>query len=639
MKQNVIYAALFVLAVQTGRLPAAEPPATLTVGVVNYALERTLAQNRDKIVTLIGQAATSGCRLVVFPEGALWAYDGTRPKAADIEATKAVIARAADAHNVYALVCTRYNYTSPFNNRMCVWNPDGQLIYNGPRLWAHPAEGAMPPPFEIDGIKCCGYICADRWLRGMQELPVMMGAQISIDCSNNYQDEWDADRPWNWSIAGALRNNVFVVFCNTANNAGVIYHPDTGDMNKHGHSAVIAPDGRVQAFSSTLQPDPLKDKVVITTINLKEATRAEAMARRNHPLFKSYWDTGLACMAHQEPPWPDNVPSFGRVYSYPSPPTIKYAVGQMACSRCVADNVAKMKAMIRTAKTNGAKVVVFPELCVTGALETDILAASQSLLDTALTSLTAQADASDIYVIFGMPYRIRGDLYNCAFVVGPQGTVQTRHAAVAVDRPQIFKQGSATSTMWFHLQVGGVKVWSLVSVGSKELLWSEIAELAACRGAQPMFHIGYDTDATPAGALRRRQLGCVWSSVLHSFVATVNAASPASLALPSAPANGGSIVWEDFRRGALGGNPTYRPYGALVKAEAGTTETILYATETLRPSNGQFARMTGSRYNPQMKDWYEMGVHCLEFDGSLAGMPVMTPEPAVTTGTQSHGAP
>jgi len=32
----------------------------MTIGVVNYALERTLSQNRDRIVTLIGQAATSG---------------------------------------------------------------------------------------------------------------------------------------------------------------------------------------------------------------------------------------------------------------------------------------------------------------------------------------------------------------------------------------------------------------------------------------------------------------------------------------------------------------------------------------------------------------------------------------------------
>ena len=133
--------------------------------------------------------------------------------------------------------------------------------------------------------------------------------------------------------------------------------------------------------------------------------------------------------------------------------------------------------------------------------------------------------------------------------------------------------------MWFHVKgVPGV-----VTVG-RDALWSEIAELAAVRGAQLHLHLAYDRDTSAAGTLRRKQL---WANLasFRTFTATVNAASPDG---PGATERAG-------RRGQhhLGGLSTaastgkaggYAPHSAVRLAEAKQGETILYATQTVPTS-------------------------------------------------------
>ena len=51
----------------------------LRVGVIQMSLGRTIAQNRDRIVAGISNAAARGMRVAVFPEGALRGTDGNQP--------------------------------------------------------------------------------------------------------------------------------------------------------------------------------------------------------------------------------------------------------------------------------------------------------------------------------------------------------------------------------------------------------------------------------------------------------------------------------------------------------------------------------------------------------------------------------
>src|SRR5438309_217927 len=66
------YLVLFGVAVLHLALTAHAAPPKLTVGVAQLALEPTLAANRDKITAFIRQAKDRGCRVVVFPETALF---------------------------------------------------------------------------------------------------------------------------------------------------------------------------------------------------------------------------------------------------------------------------------------------------------------------------------------------------------------------------------------------------------------------------------------------------------------------------------------------------------------------------------------------------------------------------------------
>src|SRR6267142_2324099 len=65
-------AALWIVAVAMSAATADEWATKLKIGVAQVALEPTLAANRDKIAGFIRLAKDRGCRVVVFPESALY---------------------------------------------------------------------------------------------------------------------------------------------------------------------------------------------------------------------------------------------------------------------------------------------------------------------------------------------------------------------------------------------------------------------------------------------------------------------------------------------------------------------------------------------------------------------------------------
>jgi predicted amidohydrolase len=76
-------------------VPAAETvtPVRLRVAVVQVAMDRTIAENRDRILAGVARAASSDARVAVFPEGALVGTDGDDAVVVD-EAVEAIRAAA-----------------------------------------------------------------------------------------------------------------------------------------------------------------------------------------------------------------------------------------------------------------------------------------------------------------------------------------------------------------------------------------------------------------------------------------------------------------------------------------------------------------------------------------------------------------
>ena len=132
-------------------------------------------------------------------------------------------------------------------------------------------------------------ICADRWLRGFEELPVTLGAKILIDCSANARKEWIPEFAWYLPVTRALRNNVFSIFCNMGE------HPQGMDEPRHGHSAIIHPDG---AFAAAA--DDAGDQMLVATLDLSQGSRRRGPAQAQPPGLQAVLGPGTANLAGRE---------------------------------------------------------------------------------------------------------------------------------------------------------------------------------------------------------------------------------------------------------------------------------------------------------------------------------------------------
>jgi len=146
-------------------------------------------------------------------------------------------------------------------------------------------------------------------------------------------------------------------------------------------------------------------------------------------------------------------------------------------------------------------------------------------------------------------------------------------------------------------------------------LWSELAEMAAFRGAQVHLHLAYDGDTSDAASLRRKQL---WANIasFRTFTATVNAASTLELTeRGSITGCGGSTLWDDFHRGSTGKAGGYFPHSAVVLTEAKESETILYAEQTVPKTNPHFKNITDKTNRP-LTPWYATGAAAIFSDSN-----------------------
>jgi predicted amidohydrolase len=277
----------------------------------------------------------------------------------------------------------------------------------------------------------------------------------------------------------------------------------------------------------------------------------------------------------------------------------------MACSRDIEDNTGRIVDSIRRAAGEGADVVVFPELAVTGQRREDVLAADQSALEGALSRIRAEARARSIHAIVGMPCFVDGARRNCAVVIGDDGAVKTRYAQIATRQGDLFSAGTDARAMWFTL--GGVH--SIVTIG-EEANWVEIGDLAANRGMCLHFHISYEAEPSADDAILRRQRDLVALSYAK-FGTAVNAADPSGLPKPSSPASGGSLIVSregGHDQAAPEEIEYYLPYQTSIVKSAGRDEAMISATRrTARNSDMDLNRhwRNRNRRRRAQRGWHE----------------------------------
>jgi predicted amidohydrolase len=512
---------------------------SIRIAVVQMAEDPTVVANRDHILSWVSRAAAERARVVVFPEAALRGREGT--PAAEVDQALDAIRAAARSHRLYVVFggWTPSPRLGKNANWMRVIDPSGRETFRYDKIYDD-HRAAMPGVFLLDGVPAGAMICADRWLRGVEERPIQQGARLSIELSNNFASEWVPALGWYWYVPRALRNNVWVIFANSGSGPG---------KPGHGHSAIIAPDGSIVASV----PDD-RETMIVADIDPTLATRAEALARCQHPALRPFWEAKK----------PDTPLRFQPLESPAA--TLTIAAAQVTGLEAV-------EVRIGEAKAHGADLVAFPERAIDGGLE----------------RIQAAARAQRITVVVGMAEGTR----NAAFVIGPDGDVLTRYDQLAASAP--FEPGTNLAAMWFRVR--GVP--AVVTIG-RDGLWSEIAELAAVAGAQVHIHL----EAEPPS----ERLMQIWSNLASfvTFTATVNSQGESAL--------WDDLSTLEQRRAVVkgDGNPqpgdvaVFSPFSADLVVKAGTGPQIIYATRTVHKRNPYHPRRT-TAMNPEMGWWYERG--------------------------------
>jgi predicted amidohydrolase len=215
----------------------------------------------------------------------------------------------------------------------------------------------------------------------------------------------------------------------------------------------------------------------------------------------------------------------------------------MSCSSSIAVNVEAIRNHLKQAAAAGLDLVVFPELAVTGDREEDVRRADPKTLDAALDTIRGTAREHKLTVVFGSPAYVGGQRRNAAYAIGPDGKLLTRYDQIVVSRPELFQGGMSTKAMWFP--VNGV--WSIVTIGD-DILWNEMAELAALRGARLHCHLHHDRYIRPADALLHDQKLAAFASYRLLTVAA-NPLFPELKGDPDARFSLGSGIWDDLEAG------------------------------------------------------------------------------------------
>jgi len=108
-------------------------------------------------------------------------------------------------------------------------------------------------------------------------------------------------------------------------------------------------------------------------------------------------------------------------------------------------NAEQIFTMIRDADSQGVKVLVMPELCLTGYTCGDLFL-HDTLLDGAMEGLRTILAATghlEILAVFGMPVRCAGKLYNCAVAI------QKGEIVAVVPKTYLCSYGEASESRWF----------------------------------------------------------------------------------------------------------------------------------------------------------------------------------------------
>ena len=526
----------------------------LKLAVIQMGITPDLATNYQKMAIWVEKASQQGAKVVVFPEGALWAGREDLPKVASYREKLAALTATKQIYIIFGEAIPGSGSRQIQAAR--VFDPRGKEVFHYVKHYDVPSE-KVPGIFAIDGTPASIIICADRWLRTVEELPIQLGAKISFELSANFQEEWVPQLGWYWYVSRAIRNNVWVVFANSASNV---------DCPGHGHSAVIAPDGSVVA----MLPDN-REAMLLCDVHPEVATRTEALKRADHPLLRDFWSTGLRMLKEELPQVGTEVPnsSAGRSVTL--------------ATTTIVESMPEIAQAVAEAKSRGADLLVFP---------------ARTCERSELCALTQLARGHQIHLVAGVKPAL-AEQPAPAVVISPEGKILREIYPLSTEAP--LPGGYSLRNMIFTLK--GIPV---IVVMENDVLWTEVIELAAVYGVRILVHLDYSEDFREERLERQLQ---VWATAASYGMFSVMAS------------NRLAAIWEDLnprveRRAVIDRRPLtpapdveiLSPFSANLIRSTREQEVIL-ASRTISPSPTYFQDRV-ARY-PALRAWLLWGARAL----------------------------
>ena len=166
---------------------------------------------------------------------------------------------------------------------------------------------------------------------------------------------------------------------------------------------------------------------------------------------------------------------------------IKVALAQISCKRGdKAENIKKIESRVTKAKQQGAELVIFPELSLTGyTMRDQIYELAETIPGHSTTVLEKLAKKTGTYIVFGMPElseKTQATIYNAAVLVGPNGFIGKYRKMYlpthsVFEEKRYFRPGYQTAV--FETELG--KIGLIICY---DIFFPEVSRLTRLKGAQ-----------------------------------------------------------------------------------------------------------------------------------------------------------
>ena len=165
----------------------------------------------------------------------------------------------------------------------------------------------------------------------------------------------------------------------------------------------------------------------------------------------------------------------------------RVALAQISCKRGdKAENIRKIEDNVAKAKQQGAKLVIFPELSLTGYTVRDqIYELAETIPGPSTSVLEKLAEKTGTYIVFGMPElseKTQATIYNAAVLVGPDGIIG-KYRKMYLPTHSVFEE-KRYFRPGYQTAVSETELGKIGLIICYDIFFPEVSRLTRLKGAQ-----------------------------------------------------------------------------------------------------------------------------------------------------------